>query len=93
MAKNKFPPGWDKEKIKNIVSHYETQTEDEAVKEDEAIFENYPESVIEVPKELIPIVREFIARRENSLRIIENLNKNTLKTNTNIQQIKSRKGK
>ena len=79
MAKNKFPAGWDKEKVKRTISHYEEQTEDEAVKEDEAFFKNSSESIIEVPKELVSIVREFIARRESSLKIIDNLNRESIK--------------
>ena len=79
MAKNKFPSGWDKQKVKSVIAHYEAQTEDEAVKEDQAFFENASESIIEVPKELVPIVREFIARRESSLKIIDNLNKEAVK--------------
>ena len=35
--KNQFPRGFDEAKIKNIIEHYENQTEDEAVAEDETI--------------------------------------------------------
>lgn len=49
------------------------------VKEDEAFLKNASESIVEVPKELVPIVREFIALRENSLKIIDNLNRESLK--------------
>ena len=36
MNDNKFPSGWDEEKIKKVLAHYNEQTEDEAVAEDEA---------------------------------------------------------
>jgi uncharacterized protein (DUF433 family) len=36
---NKFPPGWDEEPIRRVLAHYEHETEEEAVAEDEAAFE------------------------------------------------------
>lgn len=38
MRENRFPPGWDEERVKKVLSHYEEQTEREAVAEDEAAF-------------------------------------------------------
>ena len=32
----RFPPGWDQERVKRVLAHYEMQTEDEALAEDEA---------------------------------------------------------
>jgi hypothetical protein len=36
MERNKFPLGWDEERIRRLLEHYEKQTEDEAIAEDEA---------------------------------------------------------
>ena len=36
MKNQKFPPGWDEERVQKVLRHYEEQTEDEAVAEDEA---------------------------------------------------------
>lgn len=36
MKPSKFPPGWDEQRVKRVLSHYESQTDDEAVAEDEA---------------------------------------------------------
>ncbi|MEK7294626.1 MAG: hypothetical protein AAB049_06575, partial [Nitrospirota bacterium] len=44
--------------------HYEQQTEDEAVAEDEAAFENQTQTVMEVPNELVPAIRELIAKHK-----------------------------
>ncbi|MDX1998200.1 MAG: hypothetical protein SF066_10820 [Thermoanaerobaculia bacterium] len=41
---------------------YEAQTDDEAVAEDEASFEAATETVMSVPTELVPAVRELIAK-------------------------------
>ena len=39
-AVNTFPAGWDESRVNRLLSHYEAQTEEEAVAEDEAAFEN-----------------------------------------------------
>ena len=59
---NEFPPGWDEERVQSVIAHYEQQTEDEAVAEDEVAFENESSMLIEVPIELVPAVRELIAK-------------------------------
>jgi len=64
MKQSRFPPGWDEERVRRVLAHYEEQTEEEAVAEDEAAFENKGQTVIEVPSELVPFIRELIARRE-----------------------------
>ena len=62
MKQNKFPPGWDEERVRGVLDHYEEQTEAEAVAEDEAAFDDRTQTVIEIPTELVPAVRELIAR-------------------------------
>lgn len=62
MKQNKFPPGWDEERVKRVLVHYESQTEEEAVAEDEAAFEAADQTIMEVPTELVPKVRELIAK-------------------------------
>lgn len=62
MIQSKFPPGWDSERVKKVLAHYETQSEEEAVAEDEAAFEAQGQTVMEVPTELVPTIRELIAK-------------------------------
>ena len=59
---NEFPPGWDEERVQDVIAHYEQQTEDEAVAEDEAAFADESSMLREVPIELVPTVRELIAK-------------------------------
>lgn len=40
MKEDKFPPGWNTERVQQVLAHYEEQTEEEAVTEDEATFED-----------------------------------------------------
>jgi hypothetical protein len=65
MKQSNFPPGWDEERVRRVLSHYEQQTEDEAVAEDEAAFESSTQTFVEVPNELLPVVRELIAKHKN----------------------------
>ena len=38
MNTTEFPIGWNEERVHSVCAHYEQQTEDEAVAEDEAVF-------------------------------------------------------
>lgn len=62
MKQSKYPPGWDKERVKRVLAHYESQSEEEAVAEDEAAADAIAQTVMEVPTELVPKVRELIAK-------------------------------
>ena len=65
MRQNKrYPPGWDDDRVRRVIAHYERQSEEEAVAEDEAAFEDETLTVMEIPKELVPTVREIISRYE-----------------------------
>lgn len=60
MNQNRFPPGWDEQRVRNLLDHYEHQTEEEAVAEDEAAYEDRANVLVEVPNELLDRVRELI---------------------------------
>ena len=62
MAKNEFPVGLDEERTQKIIAYYEAQTEEEALLEDEAMFEQPKQTVIEIPVELVPTVRALLAK-------------------------------
>lgn len=59
---SKFPAGWDEARVQRVLEHCESQSEVEAVAEDEAAFESTVETMMSVPHELVPEVRELIAR-------------------------------
>jgi len=61
MKPSKFPPGWDARRVQEVLAHYEAQTENEAVAEDEAAFEDTGQTFMVVPNALVPKVRELIA--------------------------------
>lgn len=47
----RFPPGWDEEKVRKVLAHYEEQTEEEATTEDEAA----PHRVVKSDEEAITV--------------------------------------
>jgi hypothetical protein len=61
---NRFPRGWDEERVRRVLAHYEGQTEDKAVAGDEAAFEDETQTFMEIPTELVPVVRELIAKHQ-----------------------------
>ena len=61
MSKNRFPPGWDEKRVKSVITHYQSQSEDEAVAEDESAMSG---TVMAGPAELVPEVRELIAKHK-----------------------------
>lgn len=62
MKQPDFPPGWDERRVQRVLEHYQRQTEEEAVAEDEAAYEDPKHTFMEVPNELVPAVRELIAK-------------------------------
>ena len=64
MSKKKFPTGWDEEKVGRVLGHYEKQSEEDALIEDELGVEP-SETVMNVPHDLVPKVRELIAKRQS----------------------------
>ena len=61
---NRFPPGWDEDRVRRLLAHYESQTDEESVMEDEARFDNRKTTVMNVPRMLVPLVRGLIAQHK-----------------------------
>jgi len=38
VEQSEFPPGWDEKRLARVLAHYQLQSEDQAVAEDEAAF-------------------------------------------------------
>ena len=66
MKQSNFPPGWDEARVKRVLAHYEAQSEEEAVAEDEAAYEAQDQTVMEVPTDLVLAVRKLIAKRKTA---------------------------
>ena len=66
MTTPRFPPGWDQQRVREVIAHYENQTEDEQFAEIEAALEAKDTVMIAVPVELAPEVRALIARQQST---------------------------
>jgi hypothetical protein len=63
MSESKYPPGWDEARVRRVLQHYEAQSDEEALAEDEAAYEATTHTVMDVPVDLVPVIRELIAKR------------------------------
>lgn len=62
MSEPKFPAGWDADRVQRLIDHYEEMSVDEIAAEDEAAAEDRTgQSVITVPDELLPAIRQLLA--------------------------------
>ena len=59
--KSSFPDGWDEKRVGALIDHYEMQSEEEAVAEDEAARADPEQTVMVIPTRLVPAVRELLA--------------------------------
>jgi len=64
--RNRFPAGWNQDRVRLLLRHYEEQTEDEAVAEDEAAFRKRGQTVMVVPRGLVPAITKLIKRKEKA---------------------------
>lgn len=62
MKAGRFPAGWDEKRVQKVLAHYERQSQEEAVAEDEAAYDLEGHSMVDVPDELLPKVRTLIAK-------------------------------
>lgn len=62
MKQQHYPAGWNEERVRKLLQHYEAQTEDEAVAEDEATYRRRDQTVMLVPTQLVPTITKMIAR-------------------------------
>ena len=60
-AKNRFPPGWDEARVRDVIEHYESQTDDELAAEIEAAFDDPSQTVMLIPNDLVPAVQALLA--------------------------------
>jgi hypothetical protein len=62
----RFPPGWNDARVQRGLDHHETQSDIEAVAEDEAAYRSTKTTVMKIPVKLVPAVRALLAKRRAS---------------------------
>ena len=65
MSANRFPPGWDEKRVLRVLEHYDSQTDEEALAEDEERLDSSSHVVMEIPADLVAEIRELIAKRRS----------------------------
>jgi hypothetical protein len=63
MKQTRFPTGWDNQRVQRVLAYYESQTDEEAVVEDEVAYEGTTQAMMEVPREFVLAVRELLAKQ------------------------------
>ena len=63
MTTQKYPRGWNQARVQRVLEYYESQTDEEVAAEIEAGFDR---TTMEVPRALVPLVRELIANRKSA---------------------------
>ncbi|NLX96279.1 MAG: hypothetical protein GXY83_08880 [Rhodopirellula sp.] len=63
MSKQAFPPGWDQDHVQRLIAHYDEMDDEEMVAEDEAALEMDGQTLMVIPTELVPEVRELLSRK------------------------------
>jgi hypothetical protein len=65
-GKQRFPPGWNEEKVREVIAHYDRLTDEERAAEIERAAEASGATLMAVPTALVPAVLKLIQRHEKS---------------------------
>jgi len=63
MNQEKFPPGWDADRVRRLIAHYDSLDEEQQVAEDEAAQEQPSQTTVVVPVEFMPAIRQMLAQK------------------------------
>ena len=66
MNQQGFPTGWDAERVRRLIAHYDALDEDQQVAEDEAAQERPDQTTVVVPVEFMPAIRQMLAQKGGS---------------------------
>ena len=66
MNEEKFPPGWDAERVRRLIAHYDALDQEQQVAEDEAAQEQPSQTTVVVPIEFMPAIRQMFAQKAGS---------------------------
>ena len=62
----RFPPGWNEKRVREVIAHYDGLTEEEWLAEDEAARSAAGQTMMSVPTELVPAVLKLIQRHQRT---------------------------
>jgi hypothetical protein len=64
--KQQFPPSWSEKRVREVIAHYDNQTEEEQAAEIEAACQAENVTLVAVPTELVTEVLALIARKRGA---------------------------
>ena len=64
--KQKLPRGWTEAKMRDLIAHYDNQSEDEEYEEIEAAHKSGNITMMAIPNELVPKVHALLARKRSA---------------------------
>jgi hypothetical protein len=65
MSEQKFPAGWDAERVKRLIDQQNQLSDEELAAEDDAAFQEQPgRTTLSVPTELLPAINQLLAAHE-----------------------------
>jgi hypothetical protein len=63
MSEQRFPPGWDEQRVQRLLAELDSRTEEEWIAADEAAAaDGDDQAVVTIPMALLPEVRRLLAR-------------------------------
>jgi hypothetical protein len=67
MKNQRFPPGWDEQRVKRLIAELDARTDDEWIAADEAAAgDEGDQTVITVPTSLLPEIRRLLATHKTA---------------------------
>jgi hypothetical protein len=67
MKKQRFPKGWDEERVKQLIAELDARTDEEWIAADEAAAADADDqTVITVPTPLLPEIRRLLASKKGT---------------------------
>lgn len=66
MNEQRFPKGWDEQRVKQLLAELDTRTDDEWLAADEATDAADDQTVISVPTSLLPEIRRLLAAHKTA---------------------------
>lgn len=67
MNEQRFPAGWDEQRVKRLLEELDARTDEEWIAADEeAAVDAGRQAVITVPVELLPVIRKLLATHKTA---------------------------
>jgi hypothetical protein len=67
MNEQRFPKGWDEQRVKRLIAELDARTDEEWIAADEAAAADDPDqTVITVPTKLLPEIRRLLASHKTT---------------------------